>query len=98
MSPPNKRAVNVQALTVDYWRDRLRTLLPDKYSLRGLAAQLAKVDEYYADVIGYSRMQNIVNGRGSLQATARTVDLILRLFPLDAAGKALISTLNQSNS
>ncbi|MEZ0607878.1 hypothetical protein ACAW74_05140 [Fibrella sp. WM1] len=76
MSSPNKRAVNTQALTVDYWRGRLQTLLPSKYSLRGLAAELAKNDDYYADVVGYSRMQNIVNGRGSLQATARTVDLI----------------------
>ncbi|RZM19694.1 MAG: hypothetical protein EOO88_37345 [Pedobacter sp.] len=72
----NVRTVNDDPLTVGHWRERLTKLLPTKILLKDLSILLAKEDDFFADVTGYHRLSNIVNKRGSLTATARTVRLL----------------------
>ncbi|RZM12338.1 MAG: hypothetical protein EOO88_45775, partial [Pedobacter sp.] len=73
MGTATERTVNNNLLTVEHWREQLTKLLPKEKSLKDLADQLAQRDHYYEGVTGYSRLQNITNGRGGLQATSRTV-------------------------
>ncbi|RZM28488.1 MAG: hypothetical protein EOO88_08735 [Pedobacter sp.] len=71
-----EQTANIDLLTVDHWRERLAGLVPRSTSLKELWIQLAERDDYYDGLTGYSRLQNITNGRGGLQATSRTVKLL----------------------
>ncbi|NID13751.1 hypothetical protein [Fibrivirga algicola] len=79
MSNANKRTVYTDPLTVEHWRERLTKLIPKKMTLKDLAERIASEDKYFEGITGYSRLTNIVNSRGGLQATNRLVLLLERL-------------------
>jgi hypothetical protein len=86
MASATGRTVARPDLTVDFWREQLKNLLPANYSLKRVHEVLGEVDPTLAGVWGYRRVQNSLDGRASLSATAYVYTLLDTRYPKNEAG------------